>query len=100
VTCGFLEWCVVLCDTCICVLCLIVVPLPPSKNPFAVQLNNNYNNNFSNSIWNKEELSYQWKSLPLYHFTTRVIKVTVVIIVGYHYYQLHTKLYLISFSQC
>jgi hypothetical protein len=24
-----------------CVLCLIVVPLPPDKNPFAVQLNNN-----------------------------------------------------------
>jgi hypothetical protein len=28
------------------VLCLIVVPLPPVKTPFAVQLNNNnYNNN-------------------------------------------------------
>jgi hypothetical protein len=24
--------------------CLIVVPLPPGKNPFAVQLNNNNNN--------------------------------------------------------
>jgi hypothetical protein len=24
-----------------CVLCLIVVPLPEGKNPFAVQLNNN-----------------------------------------------------------
>jgi hypothetical protein len=27
-----------------CVLCLIVVPLPSGKNPFAVQLNNNNNN--------------------------------------------------------
>jgi hypothetical protein len=27
------------------VFCLIVVPLPPGKNPFAVQLNNNNNNN-------------------------------------------------------
>jgi hypothetical protein len=26
---------------CVCVLCLIVVPLPPGKNTFAVQLNNN-----------------------------------------------------------
>jgi flagellar biosynthesis component FlhA len=23
----------------VCVLCLIVVPLPPSENPFAVQIN-------------------------------------------------------------
>jgi hypothetical protein len=27
------------------VVCLIVVPLPPSKIPLAVQLNNNNNNN-------------------------------------------------------
>jgi hypothetical protein len=27
-----------------CVLCLIVVPLPPGETPFAVQLNNNTNN--------------------------------------------------------
>jgi hypothetical protein len=27
----------------ICVFCLIVVPLPPGKNPFAVQFNNNNN---------------------------------------------------------
>jgi hypothetical protein len=26
---------------CIFVLCLIVVPLPPGKTPFAIQLNNN-----------------------------------------------------------
>jgi hypothetical protein len=28
----------------VCVLCLIVVPLPPGKNPFAVKVNNNNNN--------------------------------------------------------
>jgi hypothetical protein len=27
------------------VLCLIVVPLPPGENPFAVKINNNNNNN-------------------------------------------------------
>jgi hypothetical protein len=26
----------------ICVLCLIVVPLPPGENPFAVKINNNH----------------------------------------------------------
>jgi hypothetical protein len=31
------------------VLCLIVVPLPPGKNQFAVKLNNNNNNNNNNS---------------------------------------------------
>jgi hypothetical protein len=52
-----------------------------------------------NYIWNKEELPDRWKnflingsSLILYQFTNRVIKLTVVIIVGYHCYQLHTKL--------
>jgi hypothetical protein len=48
------------------------------------------------SIWSKEELPDQWKSLLLYQFTRRVIKLTVVIIEGY---QLHTKFYPISFSQ-
>jgi hypothetical protein len=38
--CSF-ECCVILCDMGICVLCLIVVPLPQGKNPFAVQLHNN-----------------------------------------------------------
>jgi hypothetical protein len=28
-----------------CVLCLIVVPLPPGKNQLAVRVNNNNNNN-------------------------------------------------------
>jgi hypothetical protein len=29
----------------LCVLCIIVVPLPPGTNPFAVKINNNNNNN-------------------------------------------------------
>jgi hypothetical protein len=33
-----------LCDMCICVLYLIVVSLPPGKNSFAVQINNNNSN--------------------------------------------------------
>jgi hypothetical protein len=33
----------------ICVLCLIVVPLAPGKNPFAVKINNNDNNKVSES---------------------------------------------------
>jgi hypothetical protein len=28
----------------ICLLCLIVLPLPPGKTPFAVKINNNSNN--------------------------------------------------------
>jgi hypothetical protein len=42
-----------------CVLCLIVVPLPPCKNPLAVQLNNNNNNNnnkFMKYIWHFGEI--------------------------------------------
>jgi hypothetical protein len=35
----------------------------------------------------------------LYQSTRRVIKVAVIIIVGYHCYQLHTKCYRISSSQ-
>jgi hypothetical protein len=33
----------------ICVFCLIVVRLPPGRNPFAVKINNN-NNNSNNKI--------------------------------------------------
>jgi hypothetical protein len=51
-----------------------------------------------NSIWNKNCL-INGRSLLLYQFTRRAIKLTVVIIAGYHCYQLHTKFYLISFSQ-
>jgi hypothetical protein len=41
VWCVLFELGVILCDMCIFVLCLIVVPLPQGKTPFAVQLNNN-----------------------------------------------------------
>jgi hypothetical protein len=34
------------------------------------------------------EYPVQWRSLLLYQFTKRVIKLTVIIIVGYHCYQL------------
>jgi hypothetical protein len=39
------------------------------------------------------------RSLLLYQFTKRVIKLTVIIIVGYHCSQLHTQFYKISSSQ-
>jgi hypothetical protein len=39
------------------------------------------------------------KSLLLYQFTKRAMKLTVLIIVGYHCYQRHTKFYRISSSQ-
>jgi hypothetical protein len=52
-----------------------------------------------NSVWNKEECLSKGRSLVLYQFTKRVIKLTVVIIVGYHCYQLHTKFYRISSSR-
>jgi hypothetical protein len=38
------------------------------------------------------------RSPLFYQFTKRVIKLVVIIIVGYHY-QLHTKFYQLSFSQ-
>jgi hypothetical protein len=45
------------------------------------------------SIWNKEELPEQWQmSLLLYQFTRRVIKLTVILILVYHCYQLCIKL--------
>jgi hypothetical protein len=37
------------------------------------------------------------RSLLLLQFTRQVIKLPVIIIVGYHCYQLHTKFYQISF---
>jgi hypothetical protein len=40
------------------------------------------------------------RSLLLYQFRRRTIKVTVVIVMGYHCYQLHTSFYPISFIQC
>jgi hypothetical protein len=53
-----------------------------------------------NSVWNKEELTDQWKeSIIILIHKKRVTELTVLIIVGYHCYQLHTKYYRISFSQ-
>jgi hypothetical protein len=46
-----------------------------------------------NSIWIKEELPDQWKESTLYQFTKRVTKFTLIIIVGYHCYQHHTKVH-------
>jgi hypothetical protein len=51
-----------------------------------------------NSIWNKEELPDQWKQsiiLPIHKKGDE----TVIIIVGYRCYELHTKCDQISFSQ-
>jgi hypothetical protein len=39
------------------------------------------------------------RSLLVYQFTERVTKLTVIIIVGYYCYELHTKFCWISFSQ-
>jgi hypothetical protein len=38
----------------VCVLCLIVVPLPRGENTFAVKINNNNNNNKYLSAQEKE----------------------------------------------
>jgi hypothetical protein len=42
--------CVILVTRVICMLCLIVVPLPLGEDPFEVQINNNNNNNNNNNI--------------------------------------------------
>jgi hypothetical protein len=52
-----------------------------------------------NSVPNKENCLLNGKMLLWYQFTRRVIKLTVIIIVGYHFYQLNTKCYRISFFQ-
>jgi hypothetical protein len=52
-----------------------------------------------NSVWNKEELSDQWKESIIVPVQKIVTKRTVIIIVGYHCYQLHTKFYRMSSSQ-
>jgi hypothetical protein len=51
-----------------------------------------------NSIWNKEELSEQWKEsviLPVYRKSNK----TDIIIQACHCYELRTRLYLITFTQ-
>jgi hypothetical protein len=56
-------------------------------------------NKLINSVWNKEEFPDQWKESIIVPIQKRVIKLTVIIIVGYHCYQLHTKFYRISSFQ-
>jgi hypothetical protein len=51
-----------------------------------------------NSIWNKEELPGQWKKSTTVPIKERVIKLTIIIIVEYHCYELHTKYYRIFSS--
>jgi hypothetical protein len=50
-----------MCDMCICVLCLIVIPLPNDENLFAVQINNINNNN--NNIVTLNSALPPWKML-------------------------------------
>jgi hypothetical protein len=43
------------------------------------------------SVWNIEELPDQWKESIIAPDNKKGNKLTVIIIVGYHCYQLHTK---------
>jgi hypothetical protein len=55
-------------------------------------------NKLINCIWGKEKLPDQWKEsiiVPIYRKGAK----TVLIIVGYHCYQLNTNFYPIFFSQ-
>jgi hypothetical protein len=52
-----------------------------------------------NSVWNKAELPDQWKESVIVPVHKMVIKLTVLIIEGYNYNQLHTTFYRISSSQ-
>ncbi|PNF42182.1 hypothetical protein B7P43_G07312, partial [Cryptotermes secundus] len=54
---------------------------------------------FIDSFLNREEFVRSGEGVLLHQFTRRVTKLTLVIIRGYHYYQLHTKLYPISIPQ-
>jgi hypothetical protein len=45
-----------------------------------------------NYIWNKEELSEQWKESIIVHIYKKGDKTDLVIIEEYHCYQLHTKI--------
>jgi CRISPR/Cas system-associated protein Csm6 len=46
-----------------------------------------------NSIENKEELPQQWRKSILLSIYKMAIKLTIVIVEGYHCYQLHTNFY-------
>jgi hypothetical protein len=48
-------------------------------------------------IWNKEEMPDKWKESIIVPIHNTGEKLTVIIIVGYHCYQLHTKCYQIPF---
>jgi hypothetical protein len=62
----------------ICVLCLIVVPLPTGENPFAVKINNNNNNNNNN---NEVTTHYFGGGV-----TTRVLIFTILTLIGHDAY--------------
>jgi hypothetical protein len=49
--------------------------------------------NLINAVWNKEELAISGSSLLLYQFIRRVVKPTVIIIVGYHCSHIHTQFF-------
>jgi hypothetical protein len=51
-----------------------------------------------NSVWNKEELPDQWKESINVPIHKKGDKTDVIIIVGYHCYQLQTTFCRISFS--
>jgi hypothetical protein len=51
-----------------------------------------------NSVWNKEELLDQWKeSIIVPVRKKRMVKLTLIIIVGYHCCQLHTYFIFIEY---
>jgi hypothetical protein len=52
---------------------------------------------FINYIPNKEELADKWKEPIIEPITERVLKLAVLIIVGYHCYHRHAQFYSISF---
>jgi hypothetical protein len=89
---------------------IAVAKLKRYKSPRSVQIRAELNQSGSetlraevhkliNSIWIRKSCLISGRSLLFYQFTRRVIKLTVVIIVGYHCYQLHIKFYPTSCSQ-